>query len=219
MTDAERDAERRRHEAARAPMRRILERDRDINLRVLVLAEAFPLTEVAGFRMVSALANRASDIRVTVGVARADDAVVRALEAKGVEVVVDADPAWIADRPMHATVVVILGAEAALRYGELVLDRQPQAALVYDPSGPSPGDHLAGRRAEAPLIAAADVVLAPGRGFDAFVRALSPSALVVLSAPGTPDLDRALALALATCGVAVPDSALPDPALPDVAPA
>jgi len=208
VTDAERDAERARREAERAPMRAVFGRDRDVPLRVLVLAERLPISEVTGFRMVSALANRASELRVTVGVAVADDDEVHALEAKGVEVIVDGDPGWIAERPMHATVVVVLGATAALRFEAAVRDRQPQAAIVYDPSAPSPDDHVAGRAAEAPVIAAADVVLAPVRGYDAFVRSLAPSAQVVPSAPGTPDLDRSLAQALATCGVALPDAAL-----------
>jgi hypothetical protein len=208
VTDAERDAERERHEAGGAPMRAVLERDGEVPLRVLVLAEALPLSEVTGFRMVSALANRAADIRVTVGVAHAGDDDVRGLEAKGVEVIVDGEAGWIEDRPMHATVAVVLGSAAAVRYGVATLDRQPQAALVYDPSGASPEDHLAGRAAEAPLIAAADVVLAPVRGYGAFARTLSPEVHVVPSAPGTPDLDRSLAQALAMCGVALPDAAL-----------
>jgi hypothetical protein len=208
VTDAERDAEQARGDAVRAPMRAIHQRDLDAPLRVLVLAESLPLSDVTGFRMVSALANRASEIRVTVGVARGDDADVRALESKGVEVIVDGDPAWLDDRPMHATVAIVLGSAAAVRYGAATLDGQPQAALVYDPSGPSPDDRLAGRAAEAPLIAAADVVLAPVRGYDAFVRTLAPRAHVVPSAPGTPDLDRSLAQALAMCGVALPDAAL-----------
>lgn len=207
MTDAERDAERERQEAERAAMREVFDRDESTPLRVLALAERLPLSDVTGFRMVSALANRATDLRVTVGVASADDHDVRALAAKGVEVVVDADPSWIADRPMHATVAIVLGAEAALRFGQAVLDRQPQAAVVYDPSGPAPDDHLAARAAEAPLLSAADVVLAPARGYDAFVHTIAPRATVVPSAPGTPDLDRSLAQALATCGVALPDAA------------
>ena len=208
MTDAERDAERERHEAGRAPMRAVLERDGEVPLRVLAVAEALPLSEVTGFRMVSALANRAADLRVTVVVAHARDDEVRALEAKGVEVIVDGESGWIEDRSMHATVTIVLGSAAAVRYGAAILNRQPQAALVYDPSGPSPDDHLAGRAAEAPLIAAADVVLAPVRGYDAFARTLSSRAHVVPSAPGTPDLDRSLAQALAMCGVALPDAAL-----------
>jgi hypothetical protein len=207
VTDAERDAERERHEAERAAMREVLDRDEATPLRVLVLAERLPVADVTGFRMVSALANRASELRVTVGAAVADDDDVRTLEAKGVEVIVGADPSWIAERPMHATVVIVLGAAAALRYGGSVLDRQPQAAVVYDPSGPAPDDHLAGRAAEAPLLSLADVVLAPGRGYDAFVRTIAPRATALASAPGTPDLDRSLAHALATCGVALPDAA------------
>ena len=207
MTDAERDAERERQDAARLPMRTVLDRDDATPLRVLVLAEHLPLADVSGFRMVSALASRATELRVTVGVAEADEHEVRTLEAKGVEVVVAADPSWMAERPMHATVAIVLGAAAAVRFGASVLDRQPQAAIVYDPSGPAPDDHLAGRAAEAPLLAAADVVLAPAHGYDAFIRAIAPRAVVVPSAPGTPDLDRSLAQALATCGVALPDAA------------
>lgn len=208
MTDAERDAERERQEAPRRPMREIRDRDAEHPLRVFVLAERLPVSEVTAFRMVSALANRTSDLRVTVGVAEASEDDVRALEAKGVEVLVDPDGAWIAERPMHATAVVVLGPAAAVRFGATVRDREPQAAIVYDPSGPAPDDHVAARAAEAPVVAAAHVVLAPVRGFAEFARTLAPGAHVVPSAPGTPDLDRRLAQALAMCGIAVPDAAL-----------
>jgi hypothetical protein len=207
VTDTERDAERERQLAGRARSRAIHERDRDLPLRVLVLTDALPLSEATGFRMVSALANRASELRVTVAAATAEEAEVAALASKGVEVVVDPDPAWIADRSMHTTVTVVLGPAAAARFAPLALDRQPQAAVVYDPSGPTFDDHLAARAAEAPVIRVADVVLAPVRGYEAFVRALAPGAVTVPSAPGTPDLDRSLAQALATCGVALPDAA------------
>ena len=36
---------------------------------------------------------------------------------------------------------------------------------------------------------------------------IAPGAHVVVATPGTPELDRALAQALALCGVAVPDAA------------
>lgn len=208
MTDAERDAERERQEAERRAMREIRDRDADLPLRVFVLAERLPASEVTAFRMVSALANRTSDLRVTVGVAEASEDDVRALEAKDVEVLVDPAGSWIAERPMHATAVVVLGPAAAVRFGAIVRDREPQAAIVYDPSGPVPDDHVAARAAEAPIVAAAHVVLAPVRGYAEFVGTLAPDSHVVHSAPGTPDLDRRLAQALALCGVAVPDAAL-----------
>jgi hypothetical protein len=208
VTDAERDAQRERQFADRAGSRAIHERDGDLPLRVLVLTEALPLSEVTGFRMVSALANRASELRVTVAAASAEEAEVVALASKGVEVIVDPDPAWIGDRSMHATVLVVLGPAAAARFASVAVDRQPQAAVVYDPSGATLEDHLAARAAEAPVVRAADVVLAPVRGYEAFVKALAPRAVTVPSAPGTPDLDRSLAQALATCGVALPDAAL-----------
>ena len=46
MTDAERDAERERQEADRRTMQEIRDRDADLPLRVFVLAERLPVSEV-----------------------------------------------------------------------------------------------------------------------------------------------------------------------------
>lgn len=208
MTEAERDATRDAYEATWRTTTTLHERDRDVPLRVLVLAERLPLASTSAFRMVSALTTMTEELRVTVGVAEAAAADIEALERTGVEVVVDPSSAWLGGRPMHATVAVVVGAAAAMRFGEAVLASQPQAALVYDPSGEAPPDHVAGRAGEAPLLVAAHVVLAPSQAHARFARELSATAQIVPAAPGTPDLDRAFVHALALSGVALPDVAL-----------
>jgi hypothetical protein len=207
VTEAERDAERARHDAERARIVAAHDRDGTDGLRVVVLADRIAARDAIGARMVSALASRAEAIRVTVAAPAADAGAAERLSAHGVEVVVDPDDGWLRDRPMHASVVVVLGPAAALRYGRAVRERQPQAAIVYDPTGPAPADRLAARAAEAAIVAAAHVVLAPSRAHARFVEGLAPTAQVVPAAPGTPDLHVALAEALARSGVALPDAA------------
>jgi len=207
VTEAERDAERARHEAERARIVAAHHRDGTNRLRVVVLADRIPAHDPIGARMVSALASRSDAIRVTVAAPAADAGAAERLTAHGAEVVVDPDDGWLRERPMHASVVVVLGPAAALRYGHAVRERQPQAAIVYDPTGPAPADRLAGRAAEAGLVAAAQVVLAPSHAHARFVEGLAPTVHVVPAAPGTPDLHVALAEALARCGVALPGAA------------
>lgn len=207
MSEAERDAERGRQADERRALLAVHERDADRPLRVLVLAERLPVRALASVRMVSALAARTSQLQVTVGVTDAEDAEAAALMAAGVEVVADPDPGWIGRRAAHPTVVVLAGAEVAGRLGEMVRRHQPQAAIVYDPTGEAPEDHLVGRTAEAAAIAAAHVVLSPSAAHARFVHEIAPGAQVVVATPGAPELDRALAQALALCGVAVPDAA------------
>lgn len=183
-------------------------RDADAPLRVLILAERLPFAQALAPRLMSTLAAKAHEIRVTVGVSEADPGEVARLAAKGVEVVPTADPAWLAARRAHATVVIVEGPESAARWCPAIAETQPQAAIVYDPTGGSPDDHVLARRAETAMLAMADVVLAPSTAFGRFVMELVPGTNVVLARPGTPDLDRALAGALALTGIAVSDAAL-----------
>jgi riboflavin biosynthesis pyrimidine reductase len=183
-------------------------RDADVRLRVLILAERLTFGQALAPRLMSTLAAKAQEIRVTVAVSEAEPDEAAPLAAKGIEVVAAADPAWLATRRAQATVVVVEGPEAAVRWSPAIAETQPQAAVVYDPSGGAPDDHVLSRRAETAMLARADVVLAPSVAFERFVLELVPSANVVLARPGTRDLDRALAEALALTGIALPDSAL-----------
>jgi hypothetical protein len=176
-------------------------------LEVLVLAERLPLGSTAGFRMVSALSSRVEGVRLTVGAVAAEQSEVDRLTADGVEVVVDPSPRWIDERSARVTVVLVEGAAAAQRYGGSLLASQPQAAIVYDPTGEAPDDHLAGRASEVAVLSRAHVVLAPSVGYGRFAAEIAPQAHIVGAEPGTPRLDRALAQALALTGVAVPDAA------------
>lgn len=187
------------------PHRVVHARDRIAPIRVLVLADSWPVNEALGFRVVSALATRSQDVRVTVAAPRVDPDEMQRLLARGVEVIPDAEAASLEARPCHATVVVVEGPAAAARFGEVIARTQPQAAVVYDLTGPGGPDNVAARRAEAGMLTASQVVLAPSAGHARFVREIAPQAEIVVAPPGTPDLDRALASALALTGVALPD--------------
>ena len=189
------------------PHRVVHARDRITPIRVLVLADRWPVSDGLGFRLVSALSTRSHDVRVTVAASRVDPDEMERLLALGVEVIPDAEAASLEARPSHATLVVVEGPAAAARFGEAIARTQPQAAVVYDLTGPCGPDHVAARRAEAGMLAASQVVLAPSEGHARFVRQISPRAEIVVVPPGTPDLDRALASALALTGVALPDDA------------
>jgi hypothetical protein len=178
------------------------------SLRVLVLCDRWPVTEAMGMRIVSVLASRTTEISVSLAAPEIDDEEAERLRAGGVEVLVEADTAWMVSRPAEAMVALIEGPAAAQRFSRTVLETQPQAAIVYDMSGPGRDDHLADRRAEVPILASAHVVLAPSEAHGRFVREVAPNAEVVVAPPGTPDLDRALAHALALTGIAIPDAAL-----------
>ena len=186
--------------------RRIHDRDRARPVRVLVLAERLPLRAV-GFRMVSALANAASEFQVTLAVVDADPFEVQRLTASGVEVAVGTGPTWLSERTGHPTVAVVVGPATAARLGTAVRETQPQAAIVYDPTGERPDDHVSARWAESFIIRSAEVVISPSDAHARFVAELAPSAHVVRATPGTPDLHQALAHALALVGVALPDAA------------
>jgi hypothetical protein len=175
-------------------------------LQVLILCDRWPIAEAMGPRIVSVLATR-GEIGVSLaapGIERADS---DRLRASGLDVATDVGTEWLASRLAEATVVVIEGPAAAGRF-QAVVETQPQAAIVYDMSGPGCDDHLADRRAEVAILAAAHVVLAPTEAHARFVHGVAPSTEVVVAPPGTPDLDRALAHALALTGIAIPDAAL-----------
>jgi hypothetical protein len=186
--------------------RRVHERDRATPLRVLVLGEALPLG-AAGSRVVSALANVASEVRATVAVLAAESFEVERLTASGVEVAVGAGPSWLSERIGHPTVAVVLGPATAARVGTALRETQPQAAIVYDPTGEVPDDHVAARSAESFIIRSAEVVISPSDAHARFVAELAPSAHVVLAPPGSPEMHQALAQVLALAGVALPDAA------------
>ena len=176
------------------------------SLRVLVLCDRWPVSSAMGLRIVSVLATRIAEVGVSLAAPEIDDAEADHLRAGGVEVSTGTE--WLVSRPADATVVVIEGPAAAQRFGRAVVEAQPQAAIVYDMSGPGGDDHLADRRAEVMILASANVILAPSEAHARFVRELAPSAQVVVAPPGTPDLDRELAHALALTGIAIPDAAL-----------
>src|SRR5207249_2874110 len=177
-------------------------------LRVLVLCDRWPIAEAMGPRIVSVLATRAGEIGVTLVAPAIEQAEADRLRASGVEVATDAGTEWLASGAADAMVVVIEGPAAAERFARAVTQTQPQAAIVYDLSGPGGDDNLTDRRAEVAILAVASVVLAPTEAHARFVREVAPSAEVVVAPPGTPKLDRALAHALALTGIAIPDAAL-----------
>ncbi len=161
----------------------------------------------AGLRLVSALANATEALDVALAVGRAADDEVARLRAGDIDVAVDAPPAWFATNRARASVVVVVGPDAGARFAPALDETQPQTAVVYDMSGPGTDDHVADRRAEVALLRRAQVVLAPSAAAARFAREVAPTAHVVVAAPGTPDLERALAQALAQVGVALPDAA------------
>jgi hypothetical protein len=177
-------------------------------IKVLVLADRWPIAEAMGLRIVSVLATRTGEIGLTVAAPAIDHAEADRLRASGVEVETHVDPGWLASRPRNETVIVIEGPAAAERFGAEVIESQAHAAVVYDLSGPGTGDNLADRRAEVAALGAADVVLVPSEPHARFVLELAGDAEVVVAPPGTPKLDRALAHALALTGIAIPDGAL-----------
>jgi hypothetical protein len=178
----------------------------DARLRIAVLADEAPVPGALGMRLLSLLAARASDLDVAVAAGEVAGAERHRLEGKGIEVVPGADAAWVAGRAFRETVVIVEGPRVVERFGEALDEHQPQAAVVYDLSAPGSDDHVRDRAYEVAGLRRAAVVLAPSRAHARFARELSPAEVIVAS-PGTPDLDRALAHALAAMGIAVPDAA------------
>jgi hypothetical protein len=177
-------------------------------LRVLVLCDRWPVADAMGVRIASVLASRLDAVGVTLVAPGMSSEEADRIRAGGIDVESDGDRDWLASRPAFAAAVVFEGPGAVERFAAIAGDSQPQATVVYDMSAPGGDDHVADRRAEVAMLGSADVVLAPSQAHARFVGDLAPSAEVVVAAPGTPDLDRALAHALALTGIVVPDAAL-----------
>jgi hypothetical protein len=170
----------------RFPHRVVHARDALAPLRLLLIDEGSEETTITPW--LDAAADLAGEgVRVTVAGASATGERVERADAIG--------PSFLADRALHATVVVLRGPDSATRHLSSVLEHQPQAVLLYDMTdGAGTSQH---RAAEVEALRAATVIVAPGDARALLARELAPGTPVVTasSPEPAPAVHRALALA------------------------